>query len=356
MGALRYVGILLWFAGIAASIALVAWSGLDDVGDALAAAGAAGLAGAVLVRVVTVSVAGAGWWLLFPAAPPLRLGTAVLLRFVREGVNALLPFTQVAGDVIGARLLTFFAVPGPLAAASVIVDMLMQAATQFVFTALGLMALIVCGTGSSVPVTAATSLAVAAPLLLGFYVVQRRFGHRILHGVLSRIGGDGSWRVLGTVDAVYQGLAAIYARRRGLAASGAVHLAGWLAGVAEVLIVLRCMGLPATLGEALVIESLVQAVRGAAFAVPSALGAQEGALILLCGLFQIPADQALALSFIKRAADVAVGVPSLVVLQILEGRRFTAGWLRRGGPSAAVPRVMPQVASQVVPHVSLERD
>jgi hypothetical protein len=154
--------------------------------------------------------------------------------------------------------------------------------------------------------------------------------------VLSRISGDNSWRVLGTVDAVYRNLAAIYGRREGLAASGVVHLAGWLAGVAEVLVVLRCMGLPVTLGEALVIESLVQAVRGAAFAVPSAFGAQEGALILLCGLFEIPADQALALSFIKRAADVAVGVPSLVALQLLEGRRFTAGWLHRGQPQVSL--------------------
>jgi uncharacterized membrane protein YbhN (UPF0104 family) len=108
---------------------------------------------------------------------------------------------------------------------------------------------------------------------------------------------------------------------------------GWLVGVAEVLIVLRCMGLPVTVGEALVIESLVQAVRGAAFAVPSALGAQEAGLIVLCGIFQIPPDQALALSFVKRAADLVIGVPSLVALQILEGRRFAADYSARAGHS-----------------------
>jgi uncharacterized membrane protein YbhN (UPF0104 family) len=98
-----------------------------------------------------------------------------------------------------------------------------------------------------------------------------------------------------------------------------------------VLIVLRCMGLHASVGEALVIESLIQAVRGAAFAVPSALGAQEAGLILLCGIFQIPSDQALALSFIKRAADLVIGVPGLIALQILEGRRFSARYRRRAG-------------------------
>ena len=40
-------------------------------------------------------------------------------------------------------------------------------------------------------------------------------------------------------------------------------------------------------------------------------------------------DQALALSLIKRAADLAIGVPGLVALQILEGERFTAIFSRR---------------------------
>jgi uncharacterized membrane protein YbhN (UPF0104 family) len=108
-----------------------------------------------------------------------------------------------------------------------------------------------------------------------------------------------------------------------------VHVVGWLIGVAEVLIVLGCMGHPVTIGEALVIESLVQAVRGAAFAIPSALGVQEAGMILLCGIFGIPPDQALALSLIKRAADLVLGVPGLVALQILEGERLMANFSRR---------------------------
>lgn len=146
---------------------------------------------------------------------------------------------------------------------------------------------------------------------------------------MTAIGGS-----LGTVDAVYQNLSIIYAQRSALAGSGVVHMIGWLVGVAEVLIVLHCMGLPVTVGEALVIESLMQAVRGVAFAVPSALGVQEVGLIFLCGIFQIPPDQALALSFVKRAADLMIGVPSLVTLQILEGTRFTANY--SGGAGRAL--------------------
>ena len=87
------------------------------------------------------------------------------------------------------------------------------------------------------------------------------------------------------------------------------------------------MGFPVTVNEAVVIESLVQAVRGAAFAIPGAFGAQEAGMILLCGIFEIPPDQALALSPIKRAADLVVGVPG-VSLQILEGERLKASYSR----------------------------
>jgi putative membrane protein len=330
MVALKHVGVVVWCVGIAACIGLSIWSGLDDIGSAVASVGW-GVLGVAFARAATVSIAGIGWWLLFPGKRPLPLGAAVLLRFVREGINSLLPLTQVGGDIISARLLTFWAVPGALGAASIIVDVLMQAVTQFLFAALGIATLIALGTDASVAAAAAASLAIATPLLGGFYVAQRRFGHRTIQFVLGQFNGDGNWRLLGTVDAVYQGFSSIYARRSGLTASAVVHMSGWLAGVAEVLIVLHCMGLPAGIGEALVIESLIQAVRGAAFAVPGALGAQEAGLILLCGMFQIPADQALALSFVKRAADLAIGVPGLIALQILEGRRIAASHFRRAG-------------------------
>jgi hypothetical protein len=47
-------------------------------------------------------------------------------------------------------------------------------------------------------------------------------------------------------------------------------------------------------------------------------------------MFAIPPDQALALSLIKRAADLIVGVPGLIALQILEGGRLKATYSRAG--------------------------
>jgi putative membrane protein len=333
----KQAGVVAWLGGIAALIGLATWSGLGAVGQAVSSVGW-GILLVVLARAVALVVAGAGWWLLFPSKMRPQLRTCVVLRFVREATNVLLPLAQVGGDLIGAGLLTLYAVPGALAAASVIVDVLIQAATQFLFAILGLLTLVALEADQALARSAAIGIAVAALMLAGFYLAQRRGGQRILRSVVTRLAGDREWRVLGTIDAVYQNLGTIYAARSNVVASGVVHLAGWAIGVTEVAIVFAFMGHPVSIGEALVIESLLHAVRGAAFAIPSALGAQEGALVVLCAAFGIPPEQAIALSLVKRAADVVLGVPGLLGWQMLEWGRLVPSYRRQPAREPVNPR------------------
>jgi putative membrane protein len=333
----KQAGVVAWLGGIAALIGLVTWSGLGAVGEAVSSVGW-GILLVVLARAVALVVAGAGWWLLFPSKMRPQLRTCVVLRFVREATNVLLPLAQVGGDLIGAGLLTLYAVPGALAAASVIVDVLIQAATQFLFAILGLLTLVALEADQALARSAAIGIAVAALMLAGFYLAQRRGGQRILRSVVTRLAGDREWRVLGTIDAVYQNLGTIYAARSNVVASGVVHLVGWAIGVTEVAIVFAFMGHPVSIGEALVIESLLHAVRGAAFAIPSALGAQEGALVVLCAAFGIPPEQAIALSLVKRAADVVLGVPGLLGWQMLEWGRLVPSYRRQPAREPVNPR------------------
>ena len=159
--------------------------------------------------------------------------------------------------------------------------------------------------------TVAGGLAVAAPAIGTFYLIQRRSGHRLIQAVVNRFASGRDWRALGAVDVLYDNLRRLYAAPRRIGSAIGIHLIGWVIGTFEVHVCLHFMGYPVSFAESLVIESLAQAVRGAAFAVPGALGAQEGGLIALCALFGIPAEAALALSLIKRLADLLVGLPSL---------------------------------------------
>ena len=321
---MKHVTILAALAGLLLAFGLVAWSGLGEVVEAVGTAGW-GSALVVAARAGVVALAGLAWWLLFPPAMRPSLGLCAGLRFVREGVNGLLPVAQVGGDIVGARLLAGLGTVPALAAASVVVDVMVQVGTQFLFTLAGLAALVALGGDSTIARVAGAGLALMAPALAGFYLAQRGGAQRLIQAGLTRLAGDRAWTALGAVDDLYARLQALYARRAGLLLSGAVHLAAWLLGAAEVWVALYVMGHPVGVMEALVIESLSQAVRGAAFAVPGALGVQEGGLIVLCGLFGVPAEAALALSLVKRAADVLVGLPGLLVWQGLESGRLWRG-------------------------------
>jgi hypothetical protein len=74
--------------------------------------------------------------------------------------------------------------------------------------------------------------------------------------------------------------------------------------------------------DAVAIESVGQAVRAAAFAMPGGLGIQDGGLIAVCGAFGVPPEVALALALVKRIAELVLGVPGLLAWQVLEGRRL----------------------------------
>src|SRR6185437_12892642 len=134
--------------GIAIIAAAVYAADPETVAAAIAQAGWA-TAVVVALRLLAVTLAGLTWWLLFPAHPRPHASVCGLLRIVREGANTLLPLAQIGGDVIGARLLTFWHIPGPLAAATVIVDVLAQAGTQFLFALVGFALVIAHGVGGS---------------------------------------------------------------------------------------------------------------------------------------------------------------------------------------------------------------
>ena len=84
----------------------------------------------------------------------------------------------------------------------------------------------------------------------------------------------------------------------------------------------------------LMLESMLYAVRTSAFIVPNAVGVQEGAYILLGATFGLTPEMALALSLLKRARDIAIGLPTIGLWQALESGRL---WRRRN--AAAENRV-----------------
>ncbi|WP_193425097.1 lysylphosphatidylglycerol synthase domain-containing protein, partial [Paraburkholderia kirstenboschensis] len=86
----------------------------------------------------------------------------------------------------------------------------------------------------------------------------------------------------------------------------------------EVWLALYFLGARVTLVEAVVIESLIQAIGSAAFFVPGGLGVQEGGFILIGGALGLDPSTCLALAGARRIRDLLIFVPGLLAWQFAE--------------------------------------
>ncbi len=284
------------------------------------------LAGVLPLHFAQIALTAAAWRIVAgPGAPRLRL--FIVARWLREGVNSLLPVLPVAGLLASIRVLVQSGLALPQAMAATITDTTVELVTQIPFTLLGL-ALLVAERGAGA-VSVWMGAALLALCVMGaFLVPAQRLGlARLAERSARRLG----WA--GRIDGLDAALAAIQQRRRRLGFAAVRHLAAWLLGGLEVWLVLRALGHPIRPGPALVIESLGYAIRGAAFLVPGALGVQEGGFILVCGLFGVSPAVGLALSLVKRLRDLAFGAPSLAIWLRLERRGGVAKLPSGGGHS-----------------------
>ena len=319
-GTLLGLGLALW---------LVATNDLGAVAGAFGRIGFPGLSAVVLVRAAIVFLCAMAWQRILDGLSPAGPGAFATLRFVREGINVLLPVASVGGDVVGGRLLTFWGVAGPLAAASILADMLFQVGTQALFALLGAGLLMQVEGEPAAELARWTlrALAVAGLVLATFFALQRTGAARLVESklaALSRRFVREAEPVRSRGARVQDALDAVWGRgRRGrLLQSILLHGLGWMLGAAEIAIVLACIGVDGvTLSEVLIIEALSQAIKSAAFPIPSGLGVQEGGFVIVGALFGIDAGTAIALSLAKRVPDVVLGLPGLIVWQNLEARR-----------------------------------
>jgi putative membrane protein len=162
----------------------------------------------------------------------------------------------------------------------------------------------------------------AALGLAAFVQLQRAGLPAPLRGLSTRLARSWGWPLAAGAAGLGDALREAYARRGAFARCALVHLAAWIVGVLEVWVGLRMLGAALSFPDAVALESLVFAVRAVAFLVPAGLGVQEGAYLLLGGLLGLPPSAALALSLLKRAREVVLGVPGVLAWQVLEGRRL----------------------------------
>ncbi len=319
---IRLSAVIAAVVGLALAIYLIVANNADQVAQAMLLVGW-GLIPTALYHVVPLGLSAVSWRDLYPRNHSLGAARMVLLRWIRESINGLLPVGGVGGDFVVVRLSWLAGVPGAPAAAAMVVDLTLGVITQLLFVMVGLALLV---GRSSAPTVLAVSWSVLAGLaaMMVAVAVFLRLQHRGMFEVSTRIAG-GLLRskrlseMTNRAASVDSAVVEIYRDRPRLWRSAALRLAGWMMGTGEIWLVLYFFGRPISLVDAFILESLSAGVRAVAFMVPGALGILEASFVVFGPLFGLPPQTSLMISLVKRVREIGLGLPGLAVWQLVEG-------------------------------------
>jgi putative membrane protein len=317
-GHVKQLSVLLAFAGLGLGTAVIGWFGVDRVIAATLTIGWIGFMAFTACQLLLFVVCGLAWNAIMPRSGLLWIMTWG--RMVRDSAANCLPFTVMGGILAGARTVAAAGVPWPLALGSSVVDVTAEFLGQIAFIALGLILLLVRAPGSGLALPAA--LALAAALAGGASFVFLQLGaDRVFRMLGSRIAGSWFAGASARLDMLQAELTAAYQRPARLALGSAIHFVGWLGTGFVGWVAYRLLGAHVELASVLAIEALLQVVLSAAFLVPGGIGVQEAGYASIGAAFGLPPELSLGVSLLRRARDLALGIPILLMWQATEARR-----------------------------------
>lgn len=316
--------IALTLAGLAAVAVLTAWAGIADVAAALADVGWLGLAWVCVLQLGSLALCAAAWQILAGGGGFAPFFTA---RWIRDGASNLIGILPGVGEAAGARALTLFGAGGGLATASSVVDLAVESLSQALYTTVGLIPLLAAVDADQATAWIGAAAIAAVPILATYLVTRHRGALELAERLLVRAA-----RAFGIADSAAElrlahNVLNLSARHQRIALSVLIHTAAWGMGAVQVWAAAQAMDRPIGPGEALALESLVYAARGALFVVPAGVGVQEATFVLVGAVLGVDAAGAIALSLVLRARDVLLGAPAVLLWSAVEGRDR---WLRRG--------------------------
>jgi putative membrane protein len=203
----------------------------------------------------------------------------------------------------------------------------MEMVTQILFTLLGLLLLLYSVGDGGITRYVVSGLAIAALVAASFFGSQWLGLASGIEKGLIRIGGSFGWSATANVTGLHDALIGCYRSPSRVAWAALWQMVSWLLGGVEVCLALHFLGHNVGIVPGLIIESLGQALKAVGFAVPGALGVQEGGYIVVCQVFGLSPEMAIALSLMKRLREVGLGVPGLLAWHRAEARPVAASAL-----------------------------
>jgi putative membrane protein len=299
--------------GIGLSIWLLASYGLWRVLEVVGTAGWIGVLAVIAFHPLQILCSALAWQEITEAAAErATVRTYFVLRWIREAVNNLLPMAQVGGEVVAARLLCRRGLKLAPAVAGTLADLTLEIASQILFTALGVCLLMQSTGGGGIAHRVMNGLGFAVAAVACLIASQWLGFAGLIERMVLRIGRGLGFRRSGAIEGLDEAVRACYREPRRVALAALSHLISWLLGGIEVCIALHFLKSDIGIAEGLIIESIGQAFKTLGFAVPGALGIQEGGYVVICRVFGLSPEVAIALSILKRLREAALGIPALI--------------------------------------------
>jgi len=325
---MRVTAIIGGIAGLGLSAWLLESYGVGRILDLLHHAGWFGTLTVVAFHLVQILFSALGWRVIAgPTVPRPSLRTYMVMRWIREGVNNLLPVGQIGGEFVVARLLQRSGMKLAPAIAGTVADLTMEMVTQILFTLLGLLLLLYNVGDGGIARYIVSGLVIAALVAASFFGSQWLGLASGIEKGLIRIGRSFGWSATANVTGLHDALIGCYRSPSRVAWAALWQMVSWLLGGVEVCLALHFLGHDVGIVPGLIIESLGQALKAVGFAVPGALGVQEGGYIVICQVFGLSPEMAIALSLMKRLREVGLGVPGLLAWHRAEARPAAASAL-----------------------------
>ncbi|MBT8447324.1 MAG: flippase-like domain-containing protein [Gammaproteobacteria bacterium] len=323
---LLFVGV-----GVALLIAVCREADLPLIWQNVSGIGLSGLALVMLLYTVTFGADVAAWLLAFETMPSgLRwFGRLYLIRVIGEAYNNVTPTASMGGEPLKVWLLRHnHGIAMRESGAALVLGKTTGIAALGLFAMAGF-ALVMHSEVLAVKYKAmsAAALAVIALFTVVFFLMQHL---KLSTFVARRVGSSRLGRDLSRFIAIAEDIDSRFLRfytehRRRLLGSLACSVVNWLLGMVEIWLVMALLGVPVSWSDAWIIESLTQMIRVIVFFIPSAIGAQEGTLVL--------------------ATTALLGNPAAGLSTALVRRARELIWIGLGLALAALHHVSPRTAA-----------
>lgn len=319
---MKYFKLIYLFIGCALFTIILQQTDLNEVWQKVIHLGFKGIFLILIIYLLAFITDVAGWQLAFDQLPLnwrwfYRL---FLVRMVGEALNRVTPFASLGGEPVKAMLLkTHYGLLYRHTTTSLVLSTTIDLIGLVVFLIIGFYLLLM---GDTLPlgfkVIAGLGLTVFSLAIALFFLVQR---FKLMSKISQKLEKYHFARKLKVIFDLIQetddNLVNFYtSHHQRFAYAFLMAFLNWPLGVLEVYVVMKFLGHPISLSNAWMIEAIAQLVRNGTFFIPSSIGTQEGAFLVICSYITGSSTLGLAVSVIRRFREI---------IWILGG--LSLGWL-----------------------------